>query len=323
MATKRLSNGQEIPYLGLGTWELGNVDGNGFDRKVVTDAIHHAVAVGYRHFDCASDYLNEYLIGDALSELIEAEKVSRRDLFITGKLNQNYHRRDHVRKQLMKTLHDLNTEYLDLFLIHWPFSFEFVDFDDDRRGFAADYDSWTKLKMPGVSLQETWRAMEELVDEGLVKSIGVSNFNVQLLYDLLSYARHRPVVNQVELHPFLSQTNLVRFCHFAGIDVIAYAPLGTPGNQEDKKQVLLDDAVLNEIGHRLGVSAAQVALKWNIQRNVIVVTKSNHKERISENKSLDFKLGEQDMERINALNRNYRFLRPEEWGTTEHIPIFD
>ena len=163
----------------MGTWELGNVDGNGCDGKVISDAIRHAVSIGYRHFDCASDYLNEHLVGDALSELIESGQISREDIFITSKLNQNYHCEKHVRKQLMKTLQDLNTEYLDLFLIHWPFSFEFVDFDDNQRGFPSDYDSWTKLKVPGVSLQETWRAMEELVDEGLVKSIGVSNFNGQ------------------------------------------------------------------------------------------------------------------------------------------------
>eukprot|EP01084_Bolivina_argentea_P212250 360817_1 len=115
----------------------------------------------------------------------------------------------------MKTLYDLRLDYLDLFLVHWPFSFEYVDFDEKQRGFDEDYDSWTKLQMPGVSLQETWQELEALVDEGLVRSIGVCNFNVQLLYDLLSYARIKPAVNQIELHPYNQQSNLVRFCHFA------------------------------------------------------------------------------------------------------------
>merc|ERR1711879_126655 len=172
-------------------------------------------------------------------------------------------------------------------------------------------------KIPGVSLQETWQAMEELVDEGLVRSIGVSNFNVQLLYDLLTYARHRPVVNQVENHPYLSQSNLVKFCEYAGISVIAYSPLGTPGNMEGKDVKVLEDDVLNGIGQRYGVSAAQVALRWNFQRDVVVVTKSNQKDRISENKSIfHFSLNDEDMKRINSLNRNLRYLRPEEWGTT-------
>ena len=230
----------------------------------------------------------------------------------------------HVKKQLLKTLKDLRLEYVDLFLIHWPFSFEFVDFDDAARGFEGAYDPWSKLQLPGVSLQETWRAMEALVDEGLVRSIGVSNFNVQLLYDLLTYARIKPAVNQVEMHPFLSQQKLRAFCRFAGVDIVAYAPLGTPGNMEGKEQVLLEDAVLNEIGRAHRVSAAQVALRWSVQREVAVVTKSNHEERISENKAvLHFKLSEEQMQRIDALNRDLRYLRPEEWGTTSNMPVFD
>ena len=325
LPTKRLNNGMDIPMLGLGTWEMGRVNGNGFEEGIIRNALTHAIKIGYRHIDCAQDYMNEVIIGDVLSDLFASNQISREELFITSKLNQAYHSKEHVRKQLLKTLKDLKLSYVDLFLIHWPFSFDFVDFDDDRRGYAHDYDSWsTTLKFPGTPLRETWQAMEELVDEGLVKSIGVSNFNVQLLYDLMTYARIKPVMNQIELHPYNQQTNLVKFCHFAGIEVTAYSPLGTPANKESSDAILLDDKVLNEIAKKYEVSAAQVALKWNIQRGVIVISKSNDVDRISENKSLHhFELSDEEMNRIKGLDKNLRYLRPENWGTTKNIPIFD
>ena len=317
------NNSMELPLLGLGTWELGNIN-NKFDKNIIENVISHAINIGYRHIDCASDYLNEHLIGDALEKLFKSNKISRNELFITSKLNQNYHSAKHVKKQLKKTLLDLKIDYLDLFLIHWPFSFKYVSFKDNVRGWDETYDSWNKLLIPGIPLKETWTAMEQLVDEGLVKSIGVSNFNVQLLYDLLTYATIKPSVNQIEIHPYNSQNNLIKFCQLNSIQVIAYSAIGTTANKNKNDKELLKDDILNKIGKKYKVSAAQVALKWNLQRNVAVLTKSNNIERISENHSLfHFKLNQQDMQQINNINQNLRYLRPEQWDITKDLPIFD
>ena len=334
MSTTKIVNEDDngyisIPLIGLGTWDLGVInDKNGFDINIIEKAMSHAIDVGYRLIDCAHDYQNEHLIGDVLQKLFTSNKIKRDELFIVSKLNQNYHSKKHVRKQLFKTLKDLRLDYLDCFIIHWPMSFEFVDFDDNKRGFDEDYDSWNKLLIPGISLQETWRAMEELVDEGYIKTIGVSNMNVQLLYDLLSYARIKPVINQIETHPYHNSFKLIKFCQFVGIKVMAYSPLGTPSNKNDNDPELLKDDTLIEIAKRYNVSPAQVCLKWNIQRGeeeqIIVITKSNNIDRISENKSLmHFTLNQDDMKKINNLNKNLRYLRPEQWDITKNIPIFD
>jgi len=327
--TIKMNNGKEIPVLGFGTWCLGQKDDKSFDEPLIRRAVQHAVRIGYRHIDCAQDYLNEHLVGDALKELFDKKEITREELFVTSKLNQPYHAAKHVEMALLKTLKDLQLEYLDLYLIHWPIAFDFVDYGENakHRGWSHQkYNPWDTKINGNISIRETWQAMEEMVNKGYVKSIGVSNFNVQLLGDLLSYATIPPVVNQVESHPYLQQSGLVKYCAMHNIVVEAYSPLGTPGHAKDKDVLVLKDNTLKKIANKYQKSTAQVALKWNLMRspNVVVVSKSSTTERISENHSLlDFTLSEGDMKIIRCLEKNWRYLKPQEWSVTKDIHLFE
>jgi len=328
--TLKMNNDREIPVLALGTWHLGMVSSNHFDGTVIRQVIEHAIKVGYRHIDCAQDYLNEHHVGNALKDLFDKGEITREELFITSKLNQPYHDPKHVEMALQKTLKDLQVEYLDLYLIHWPIAFEFVDYGDNAnyRGFSnGKYDPWDTKVNPRVSIRDTWQVMEEMVRKGYVKAIGVSNFNVQLLHDLLSYAKIPPAVNQIESHPYLSQNGLIKYCKMRGIIVEAYSALGTSAFAEKHKDVqILRNPTLEKIAKMHHRSAAQVALKWNLSRadNVVVIAKSDNTERVSENHSLlDFTLSLKEMEQINRLNRNYRILKPETWSVTKDIHLFE
>jgi len=193
----QLSDGSKIQRIGYGTFKADDLQ----------DIIQEAINVGYRHFDTATVYQNEDLIGEAITKSIKEGKVKREDLFITTKV---WAEKDNVAKSLNQSLKDLQLDYVDLFLIHWPIG----DWDKETQTF----------KQP--PLHVTWKQMEDLVRAGKCKSIGVSNFNVQLLVDLLSYAEIKPVCNQIEVHPYLIQEDLIAFCKKNGIEITAYCPLG-------------------------------------------------------------------------------------------------
>jgi diketogulonate reductase-like aldo/keto reductase len=207
------NNRRKIPALGLGTWksEKGKV------AQVIEKAI---VDFDYRHIDCASVYGNEKEIGRAFKKVFLSKKVSRNDLFVTSKLWNTKHHPDNVEKACKQTLNDLQIDYLDLYLMHWGIAFA-------PGSNLEPIDKNGMVKTEPVSIKETWQAMEKLVENGLVKSIGVSNFTVMMIIDLLSYAKIKPVINQVEVHPYNSQQELVDFCHKQGIQVTAYSPLGS------------------------------------------------------------------------------------------------
>jgi diketogulonate reductase-like aldo/keto reductase len=213
-----------MPAVGLGTFLI--------PADQVGEAVTSAVKVGYRRIDCAPVYFNEAAVGDALHRLVVEDKAIRRnELFVTSKLASPFHRREHVRPALEKTLRDLRLDYLDLFLIHWPIAFTYVPIPppDSARGWdnedIDDSDGGNNID-PNVSVHETWRAMEECVHAGLVNRIGVSNFPVALLHELLSTSRIHPAVNQCEAHPYLPQRRLVQYCQHRGVHFQAYAPLG-------------------------------------------------------------------------------------------------
>eukprot|EP01101_Sappina_pedata_P011388 TRINITY_DN7664_c0_g1_i1.p1 TRINITY_DN7664_c0_g1~~TRINITY_DN7664_c0_g1_i1.p1 ORF type:complete len:322 (+),score=153.32 TRINITY_DN7664_c0_g1_i1:30-995(+) len=314
----KLHTGQELPQIGLGTWQAkpGEVG------KAVAHAIEHC---GYRHIDCASVYLNEDEIGDTFADLFKRGVVQRKDLFITSKLYNPYHRREHVRDMCLKTLKDLGLEYLDLYLIHWPVAFKFVPYDKERRGFDKSYDPnlgnlSAADKFDSVPIRETWEAMEALVEEGLVKAIGVSNFASALIHDLLTYAKIKPAVNQVENHPYLQQGPLVKYCQSKGIVIEAYSPLGTPGVKGASEPTVLEDPILNELAKKYSRSVAQIALRWQIQRGVVALPKSVTPSRIQENFSVsDFELSQEDFDKITSIDRKYRFLNPDDWY---QVPLF-
>jgi len=312
MSLKEFKIGPKSLSLGLGTWKS--------EKGEVEKSLVSAIDIGYRHIDGASNYLNEAEIGDALSSLFEKGVVKREDLFITSKLNNPYHHKEHVRDHLLKTLKDLKLEYLDLWLMHWPVAFAYVPYDQNRRGFADDYDPNTPKIDNTVSVQETWRAMEEVYNEGLVRAIGVANFSGSILHDLLTYAKVKPAVNQVELHPYLQQTELVKYCHDNDIVVEAYSPLGTPGFKKENAPTVLEDSTLVEIGKKYGKTSAQVSLRWALQRGTIPLPKSVNPERLRQNFSVfDFSLSEEDMKKIKSIDKNYRYLQPFDWYG---IPLF-
>lgn len=309
-----INSKQMLPKLGLGTF--------GITPAQITSggAIGNAIAAGYRLIDCAPVYFNEVEIGDALAEeLGRPDATLKRDeLFVTSKLASPFHSKEHVEPALRKTLRDLRLDYLDLYLIHWPVAFNYVPIPDGRGWPNEDIDDSDGGKNidPTVSVRETWSAMEDLVDKGLVKNIGVSNFPVALLHELLADCTIPPAVNQVELHPFLQQPRLVDYCNSMGVKVQAYSPLGTPGYKEDGEPSVLDDPVLVEMAREKGISVSQLCIAWALKRGTYLNVKSSSLEHQQNNIAAlnnPVDLNDDDMTRIAALDRNFRYFRPEDW----------
>jgi len=293
MSTKEMitsvtfNNGVKCPIIGLGTYKSVSEDGQ---------AVKDAIDAGYRHFDCALCYENEKEVGAAINEKIKEGVVKREDLFVVSKLWNTYHKPERVAVGFKETLSNLNLDYLDLYLIHWPTGFKESDefFPLNQSGKAISDDS---------SHLDTWRAMEKLLDTGLVKSIGISNFNVAQVESLLKIAKVIPVVNQIECHPYLTQKKLKSFCESKGIKITAYRPLGagyTPN--------ILEDATVNELATKHGKSAAQILLRYHVQVGNAVIPKSANKSRILSNIYIfDFELTQDEITTLEGLNRNLRF----------------
>lgn len=306
MTTLTLQNGSTIPQLGLGTWHA-NKDKVGEMLRVAIEDL------GYRHIDCAFIYQNEKEIGEALAQIFARGKVKREDLFITSKLWMTSFDPSRVEEACKHTLQDLQLDYLDLYLAHWGVAFEYTTEHE-----PLDKDGY--VKTANIPFQQTWKAMEQLVEKGLVKSLGVANFTVMMLTDVLSYANIKPAMNQVELHPYLAQKELVEYCAHLGIHVTAYSPLGSPGGAKGGDPILLEDQTVNEIAKAHTKTPAQILLRWGIQRGTCVIPKSMHAERLKENIDVfDFELNETEMKKLNALNINYRFVNPLDWWK---IPYF-
>lgn len=320
-----LSSGDKLPAVGLGVWKIAPDN--------VGAVVHSAIESGYRHLDCACDYGNEEGVGDGIQSAIENGICSREDLWITSKLWNTYHAPEHVRPALQKSLDDLGLEYLDLYLIHFPISLTYIPIEKRYPPgwiFNPDADN-PKMEFASVPIQKTWQAMEELVDSGLVKNIGICNFTTGLMSDLLSYARIRPSVLQVELHPYLTQEKLVRYCQQEKIAVTGFSPLGAlsyvPIGMAEKKESVLEEEVVVAIAERTSKTPAQVVLRWGVQRGTAIVPKSSNKERLKENLDIfDFELSDEEMQSISSLNQNRRFNDPGDFGPTAFntfCPIYD
>lgn len=297
-----LPGGVRMPLLGLGTFRM-------------TDAadVKKAVEIGYRHFDCARIYGNEDMVGEGLKDYLQSSPEARSSLWITSKVWNDAHRPEVMLKSVEKTMSDLDCGYLDLLLIHWP-------------------DAW----VPGgeepdttVTIRDTYTAMEKLVDEGRVKFLGVSNFSLSQVEDVLSWCKHKPVVNQIELHPMLPQRKLVGVSLRKGVHSVAYSPLGHGISKE-----LLEHPTVTKVAQETGKSNAQVLLKWNVQRGVAVIPKATGEAHLRDNLEglFDWKLTWDQKSALDQLEKTNpkRFVDPsfhtwedvEEGGATKPSVVF-
>ncbi|KAJ6646473.1 Aldo-keto reductase family 1 member B10 [Pseudolycoriella hygida] len=292
--TVKLNNGYEIPVLGLGTYKaLG-----GEVEKAVKDAID----ANYRHIDTAYLYGNEAEVGNAVRAKIAEKIIKREDMFIVTKLWSNFHEPDKVEYACRLSLKNLNLDYIDLYLIHWPFSFPHI----------SDNDSWpvdgngVAIVNDDIDILDTYKAMERLVDQGLVRSIGLSNFNSEQITHILNGCKIKPVINQVEFSPSLNQRKLIEFCKERGIAVSAFTPLGRPNPQLKTPAFIYDDSVI-EIGRKYNKTSAQVVLRYLIQCGSIPIPKSQTKERIQQNIDVfDFELNSDEMSVLDQFNTGHR-----------------
>ncbi len=297
MKTFKLNNNDQMPALGLGTWKS-------LRDKVYTTIIE-AVKVGYRHIDCAYIYNNQAAIGHAINEVIGQGLVKREELWITSKLWNNSHREHEVGPALQQTLDELQLDYLDLYLMHWPIAFP-SNIKHPENG--SDF-----LSLDIVPLTETWKGMEAQVEKGLTKHIGVSNFNIPKLSLLLKNSNIAPEVNQVESHPYLQQNKLLKFCQENGIIYTGYSPLGS-GSNDEKIESLLESNIIIEIAKIHNATPAQILLQWAIQRDTAVIPKTVQKNRLTENfNSQHISLSEKDLVNISSLEKGYRFIDGSFW----------
>ncbi len=287
----RLNNDLEMPIIGLGTWlsEPGEV----------YQAVRWAIKIGYRHIDCASIYGNEAEIGQALYDAVREGDIKREELFVTSKLWNDSHAAEDVRPALEQTLKDLQLEYLDLYLVHWPVA--------QAKGTQMPVKKEDWVPLSELPLEITWAEMEKAYNDGLVKAIGVSNFNQKDIAGLIEKAEIVPAVNQVENHPLLQQNELVEFCRKNEIAVTAYSPLGSQHHEAGES--VLGNMVIKEMAERLKATPAQVVLAWQMQRGIAVIPKSVHEERLKENFAAQaLVLDDADMAEISRLDKGYRFV---------------
>lgn len=286
-------NGNEIPVFGLGTWKSKPGE--------VKTAVEDAIDAGYRHIDGAHIYGNEKEVGDGVNNKIKQGVVKREDIFVTSKLWNTFHRPDLVEGACKTTLSNLGLDYIDLYLIHWPFGFK-----EDGELFPTVNE---KLQFSDVDYLDTWKEMEKLVEKGLAKNIGVSNFNSKQLERLIANCKIKPVTNQVECHPYLTQLKLSKYCKDQNILITAYSPLGSPDRpwaKPDDPQ-LMEDPKIKSLSEKYNKTPAQILIRYQIDRGHIVIPKSVTKARIIQNLNVfDFKLSDEDVSLVNTFDCNGR-----------------
>ena len=261
-----LNNGKIIPSIGFGTWKLKN-------NEETVEIIKDAIKYGYRHIDTAFAYGNEETIGKGIKE----SNIDRKDLFITGKLWNDDRGYENIINACKRTIKNLNCEYLDLYLIHWPAS-------------KAVHDDWIEIN------KETWQALEYLYEQGLVKAIGVCNFKINQLEELIKTAKIKPMVNQIEFHIGVYNKDILDYCNRNNIIVEAWSPLGSGK--------LFKVEELKEMASKYNVSVAQLCIRWCLQNNTLPLPKSKNIERIKNNLDVfNFKITDEDMEYLNNFRK--------------------
>lgn len=313
----KLNDGHFIPALGFGTYKPEEVPEN-----KPLEAIHLAVEAGFRHIDTAYVYQTENHVGQAIKSNIAAGIVKREDIFITTKLWCTFHRPEMVLSSLEKSLKNLQLDYVDLYIIHYPMQMKSGEdmFPEDENG---------KTLFDTVDLCATWEAMEKCKDAGLAKSIGVSNFNRRQLEKILNKPglKHRPVCNQVECHLYLNQSKLLAYCKMNDIVLVAYGALGTQRYKyciNEDTPVLLDDPILCTMAKKYKRTPALIALRYQLERGIVTLVKSFNEERIRENLQVfDFQLASDDMEILDNLDRNLRYFPANMFKAHPNFPFSD
>lgn len=327
----KLASGYEMPVMALGTWKA--------PAGVTAAAVECAIKAGYRNFDTANDYNNEPEIGEAFKKCIAAGLVKREDLFVQAKLWQANHRPEHVPIDLAETLKDLQLDYVDCYLIHWPMACPSSGKqaatrkdgavagpikDGHHPMFPMDDDGYF-LADKEMHFTDTWKAMEKLVDQKLVRSIGISNFNKSQLVEVVKMARIPVSVLQNECHPYLQQKDLLDVCRFNNICFQAFSPLGSGDTNYAKYEsptgtIPLNDVHIAALGKKYGKAPGNVILKWALQRGTTAVSKSVNPSRIEDNfKLFDWKLSDEDMLSFDKLNCGWRHLL---WREVSHHPNY-
>ncbi|HIK90696.1 MAG TPA: aldo/keto reductase [Planctomycetes bacterium] len=325
METIDLKWGARLPKIGFGFWKV--------EKEKTAEVCRNAIEVGYRHLDCACDYGNEVEVGQGIAQAIGDGLCERDDLWVTSKLWNTYHAPEHVQAACEKSLADLGLEYLDLYLIHFPIAQRFVPFEKSYPPgwFFNPNATNPTIEEARIPVSDTWQAMEELAKSGLVRNIGICNFGTSQIRDLLSYAKIRPSVLQVETHPYLTQEKLSRFCKQEKIAYTAFSPLGAQSyfslGMADPAEAVLENPVVKTISAATGRTAAQVLLRWGVQRGTAVIPKTSSRDRMEENINVfDFQLTEGQMKAISSLDQGRRFNDPGDFGEAAFntfLPIYE
>ena len=299
----KFSNADQMPILGLGTWKSSPGE--------VYPAVKEALKCGYRHIDCAFIYGNQAEIGRAVNAACAEGIVSREQLWITSKLWNDCHAPEDVQPALEQTLEELQTDYLDLYLMHWPVA--------HKKGHYLPKAPEDMISLADLPLATTWEALGKLRDKGLCRHIGVANFSVPKLRALVDNARYKPEMNQIELHPYLQQPEMFNFCRQNAIHLTAYASLGSPDRPErlkDKNEpALLEEPVILEIAGQRQVAPAQVLLSWAIHLGAAVIPKSVNPERMRQNlAAVDLSLAQEELQQIARLDRHRRYVHGRSWA---------
>lgn len=299
--TFTLNNGVKMPGLGFGTFANEGAKGETYD------AVKCALKVGYRHLDCAWFYLNEGEVGQAVRDfLAENNDVKREDIFICTKVWNHLHEPEEVKWSFENSLKNFGLDYIDLFLVHWPIA---AEKDEDYKPKIGPDGKYVIKKDLTENPEPTWRAMEEIYASGKARAIGVSNWTIEGLKKLLSFAKVKPAVNQIEIHPFLPNEELVKFCQENDILPSAYSPLGSQNQVPTTGEKVRTNETLNAVAERSGNTLAQVLLAWGLRRGYAVLPKSSTPSRIESNFQVP-NLSDEDFEAIQSVakGRHTRFV---------------
>ncbi|PTB36154.1 hypothetical protein M441DRAFT_83999 [Trichoderma asperellum CBS 433.97] len=321
--TVKLASGHQMPLVGFGLWKV--------PKESAAEIVYNAIKAGYRLFDGAYDYQNEKEAGEGIRRAIREGLVKREEIFVTTKLWNNYHRKEHALEMARSQNESWGLGYIDLLLIHFPCALKYID-PAVRKYPAWWTDDSGTVEEDKVPIRETWESLEQLVDEGVVRSIGVSNFQAQSLYDIMSYAKHPISSLQIEHHPYLVQPGLVKMAQLHSIVVTAYSSFGPQSFLElpevfsakaKKMPTLFEVEPIPALAKKYGVTHAQILLRWATQRNIAVIPKSNNASRLSQNlDATGFDLMAEELQLISNLDQGLRFNDPGYYLPNHPLHIF-